>query len=118
MKMPISQIVDHFTILKVKNHFNIDVKEEFNAFKEEIEKYDIPGSLIDQLYEINKQMFVLHDEIIKPEIEGEVRGEMALRLFQFNIQRVETRNKIAKLFKEPEEYKTYKNASNLSYNQS
>jgi len=56
MKMPISEIIDRFTITKLKTErTNEDVSDELNAYKSEIEQYNLDdvSPYVDRMYEIN-----------------------------------------------------------------
>ena len=78
MKMPLSEIIDRYTITLLKSErTNEDVKEELSAYKNEIEKYKTSEheekieSFIDRLYEINGQMW---------DTEGDIRSGVDLPL--------------------------------------
>jgi hypothetical protein len=56
MKMPISEIIDRYTITKLKSErTNEDVSDELNAYKGEIEEYDMDAvaPYVERMYEIN-----------------------------------------------------------------
>lgn len=56
MKMPISEIIDRFTITKLKTErTNEDVSDELNAYKSEIEQYNLDdvSPYVDRMYVIN-----------------------------------------------------------------
>ena len=56
MKMPISEIIDRFTITKLKTErTNEDVSDELNSYKSEIEQYNLDdvSPYVDRMYEIN-----------------------------------------------------------------
>ena len=78
MKMPLSEIIDRYTITLLKSErTNEDVKEELSAYKNEIEKYKTSEheekieSFINRLYEINGQMW---------NTEGDIRSGVDLPL--------------------------------------
>ncbi len=55
MKMPISEIIDRYTITKLKTErTDEDVSNELNSYREEIDKYKINvEEYIDRMYDIN-----------------------------------------------------------------
>jgi hypothetical protein len=55
MKMPISEIIDRYTITKLKTErTDEDVSNELNSYREEIDKYKINvDEYIDRMYDIN-----------------------------------------------------------------
>ena len=78
MKMPLSEIIDRYTITLLKSErTDEDVKEELSAYKDEIEKYKTSEdeekieSFINRLYEINGQMW---------DTEGDIRSGVDLPL--------------------------------------
>ena len=61
MKMPISEIVDRYTItlLKQEKGCQDDVSEELNAYKKEIDKYPDVHPFIDKLTQANEKIWDL-----------------------------------------------------------
>lgn len=115
MNMTNNYIVDHLSVLMVKQEAGQVVDQaEYDDFWSEYEKIrklkDVDG-LIEPLFggliEINKLMYPIHDELMKKDIsdsEFRFKTELLLRL---NARRVELRSKVADLFGEPTEKKTY-----------
>lgn len=68
MKMPISEIIDRYTITKLKmERTTEDVSEEMNAYKKEIDEYDksLVGEYVDKMYEINGILWDYESEMRK-----------------------------------------------------
>lgn len=68
MKMPISEIIDRYTITKLKmERTTEDVSEEMNAYKKEIDEYDqsLVSEYIDKMYEINGTLWDYESEMRK-----------------------------------------------------
>ena len=60
MKMPLSEIIDRYTITLLKSErTNEDVSEELNAYKKEIPDGDSVNAFIDRMYEINGKIWDL-----------------------------------------------------------
>jgi hypothetical protein len=68
MKMPISEIIDRYTITKLKmERTTEDVSEEMSAYKKEIDEYDpsLVGDYVDKMYEINGTLWDYESEMRK-----------------------------------------------------
>lgn len=68
MKMPISEIIDRYTITKLKmERTTEDVSEEMNAYKKEIDEYDpsLVSEYIDKMYEINGTLWDYESQMRK-----------------------------------------------------
>jgi hypothetical protein len=68
MKMPISEIIDRYTITKLKSErTNEDVSDEMNAYKEEINQYDqsAVGEYIEKMYQINGTLWDYESQMRK-----------------------------------------------------
>ena len=65
MKMPISEIIDRYTITKLKTErTDEDVSEELNSYRGEIDKYEIDvEKYIDRMYEINSTLWTYETEM-------------------------------------------------------
>ena len=65
MKMPISEIIDRYTITKLKTErTHEDVSEELNSYRGEIDKYEIDvEKYIDRMYEINSTLWTYETEM-------------------------------------------------------
>ena len=63
MKMPISEIIDRYTITLLKTERTPeDVKREMNAYEDEINKYPGTKIFIDKLLEANAKIWDLESE--------------------------------------------------------
>ena len=66
MKMPLSEIIDRYTITLLKSErTDEDVSEELNAYKKEIPDGDSVNAFIDRMYEINGKIW---------DTEGDIRS--------------------------------------------
>lgn len=65
MKMPISEIIDRYTITKLKTErTDEDVSDELNSYRGEIDKYQIDvEKYIDRMYEINSTLWTYETEM-------------------------------------------------------
>ena len=65
MKMPISEIIDRYTITKLKTErTDEDVSEELDSYRGEIDKYEIDvEKYIDRMYEINSTLWTYETEM-------------------------------------------------------
>ena len=65
MKMPISEIIDRYTITKLKTErTDEDVSDELNSYRGEIDKYQIDVEMyIDRMYEINSTLWTYETEM-------------------------------------------------------
>ena len=104
MLMTKNYIADHWAVLKTKLTFGQDVWKEFEVFSKQVK--DIPDDLLNMLYQINKKMYPLHDEITASNNVWEIAA-MSYYLLKLNRERVKVRSAVAKLFNEFTEYKTY-----------
>lgn len=63
MKMPISEVVDRYTITLIRSTMtNLDVSNELESYKEEIEKENVDKEKIELLYYYNKKIWDLESE--------------------------------------------------------
>ena len=63
MKMPISEIIDRYTITLLKSERTPeDVEEEMNAYEKEISKYPGAKTYVDRLTEVNAKIWDLETE--------------------------------------------------------
>jgi len=109
MKIEVSngEIVDKYTILKIKlknstpfsqKYFNI--LEEYNVLKEVLEKIKIDNDSVQELYEINKQLWDIEDKIRVFEKEKKFNEdfiELARSVYIINDKRFQLKNKINNL---------------------
>jgi len=110
MKMPISEILDRYTITKLKSErTNEDVSEELRIYKEEIDnpKYDDKSkeiqSFIDRLYEVNGQMWDTESGIrsgVADTLPLEEIGKLALKCRDINRVRNGIKGEIVDTFSE------------------
>ena len=64
MKMPLSEIIDRFTITLLKSErTDEDVSEELTAYKKEIPDGDSVNTFIDRMYEINGKIWDTEGDI-------------------------------------------------------
>lgn len=98
MKKAIGEIVDRYTICKLKSErTNVDNSKEIDSLLDEIKKYKGLDPYIDALYKLNGDVW---------DIEGDIRcgnenilglekvGRRALQLRKMNIRRVDIKNQI------------------------
>ena len=110
MKMPISEILDRYTITKLKSErTNEDVSEELRIYKEEIDnpRYDDKSkeiqSFIDKLYEVNGQMWDTESGIrsgVADALPLEEIGKLALKCRDINRVRNGIKGEIVDTFSE------------------
>ena len=108
MKMPLSEILDRYTITKLKSErTNEDVSEELKTYKAEIEKpiYSEKSnqviSFIDRLYEINGQLWDTEKDIRNGvDMPLEEVGRLALKVRDLNCERNEIKAEIVDAFAE------------------
>ena len=108
MKMPLSEILDRYTITKLKSErTNEDVSEELKTYKAEIDKpiYSEKSnqiiSFIDQLYEINGQLWDTEKDI-RNGVDMPLKevGRLALKVRDLNCKRNEIKAEIVDAFAE------------------
>ena len=108
MRMPLSEIIDRYTITKLKSErTNEDVSEELGTYKREIESPDYVEkssqieSFIDRLYEINGELWNTEGDIRKGvEMPLEEIGKLALKVRDLNCTRNEIKAEIVDTFSE------------------
>jgi hypothetical protein len=109
MKMPISEILDRYSIaILKKERASAENQQEIHDLELEIEKYKINSpefinNKIDQLIEINGKIWDLESDIRKGK-EGELGleevGRRAIIIREFNKIRVGYKNDVVELFGE------------------
>ena len=90
MKMPISEIIDRYTITKLKSErTNEDVSIELEAYKIEIDKYDTDLSQYIQLmYNVNSKIWNTEGDIRKgTRLPLDEIGRLALKVRDLNCER-------------------------------
>ena len=108
MKMPLSEILDRYTITKLKSErTNEDVSDELKTYKREIynpdyvERSNQIVSFIDRLYEINGELWDTEGDIRKGvEMPLEEIGKLALKVRDLNCTRNEIKAEIVDAFSE------------------
>ena len=108
MKMPLSEILDRYTITKLKSErTDEDVSNELRTYKKEIdnpvyvERSNQITSFIDRLYEINGELWDTEGDIRKGvEMPLEEIGRLALKVRDLNCKRNEIKAEIVDTFAE------------------
>ena len=106
--MPLSEILDRYTITKLKSErTDEDVAEELRSYKKEIDNPDYVEksnqivSFIDRLYEINGQLWDTEGDIRNGvEMPLEEIGRLALKVRDLNCKRNEIKAEIVDTFAE------------------
>ena len=108
MKMPLSEILDRYTITKLKlERTNEDVSDELRTYKREIENPDYVersnqiASFIDRLYGINGQLWDTEKDI-RNDVDMPLKevGRLALKVRDLNCERNEIKAEIVDVFAE------------------
>ena len=108
MKMPLSEILDRYTITKLKSERTEEnVSDELKTYKIEIDSPDYVersnqiASFIDRLYEINGQLWDTEGDIRKGvEMPLEEIGRLALKVRDLNCTRNEIKAEVVDTFSE------------------
>jgi hypothetical protein len=108
MKMPLSEILDRYTITKLKSErTNEDVSNELRTYKKEIENPDYSeksieiASFIDRLYGINGELWDTEKDIRKGvDMPLEEVGRLALKVRDLNRKRNEIKAEVVDTFAE------------------
>ncbi len=108
MKMPLSEILDRYTITKLKSERTEEnVSDELKTYKIEIDSPDYVdrsnqiASFIDRLYEINGELWDTEGGIRKGvEMPLEEIGKLALKVRDLNCTRNEIKAEIVDTFAE------------------
>tara|TARA_B100001123_G_C15021597_1_gene911712 strand:- start:191 stop:556 length:366 start_codon:yes stop_codon:yes gene_type:complete len=91
MKMPISEVVDRYTITKLKSErTSEDVSEELNAYKEEIDQYNAHeiNDYINRLYDVNGRLWDTEGDIRSgKDLPLEEIGRLAIKVRDLNCER-------------------------------
>jgi predicted nucleic acid-binding Zn-ribbon protein len=91
MKMPISEILDRYTITKLKSERTTeDVKEELDSYRKEIDKYsdNRVNKYIKKLYDVNGRLWDTEGDIRKgKKLTLEEVGKLALKVRDLNCER-------------------------------
>ena len=108
MKMPLSEIIDRYTITKLKSERTEEnVHEELEAYTQEINKYregdksNEIDSFIDRLYQINGQMWDTEGDIRSGvDLPLEEIGRLAIKCRDINCVRNGVKAEIVEMFAE------------------
>jgi len=108
MKMPLSEILDRYTITKLKSErTNEDVSDELSTYKKEIDNPDYVVrssqivSFIDRLYKINGELWDTEGDIRKGvEMPLDEIGRLALKVRDLNCKRNEIKAEVVDTFSE------------------
>jgi hypothetical protein len=104
----IGELFDKYTILQIKqkkitNKVKLDmVNKELEYLKKIVENYNIENELLDELTQINENLWVIEDNIRVKEQRNEFDDEfisLARQVYIKNDKRSETKNKINKILK-------------------
>ena len=105
--MPVWDLVDKTTILKIKLENGLDCKEQYLEYSKEIK--GINKRLVDDLYQINKKMWI-YEELITLAIDEEDYesiGRLYYSLRGLTHKRTEAKNKLAEKYDRFKELKKY-----------
>jgi len=103
MKMPISEIIDRYTITKLKSERTSEnVTEELNIYMKELELYNADlQTYISRMYEINGRIWDTESDIRKGiELPLEEIGRLALKVRDLNCERNSIKAEIVDQFAE------------------
>ena len=104
----IGELFDKYTILQIKKeritqeHKLSMVEKELAYLKTYIDKYPLESKLVNELKEINEELWVIEDNIREKERRSEFDKEfigLARRVYITNDKRSETKNKINSILK-------------------
>ena len=86
MKMPLSEIIDRYTITLLKSErTDEDVSEELAAYKKELPDTDIAQTFVDRMYEINGKIWETEGDIRKgADMPLDEVGLLAIRVRELN----------------------------------
>lgn len=104
LKISIGDILDRYSIVKLKSErTEVDCRDELLALESEIKNYDNVNEYVEKLYIINGKIWDLEADI-RQEKEAllglEEVGRRAIKIRQFNGERVFTKNEVNKKFGE------------------
>jgi hypothetical protein len=104
IKMPISEIADRLSICRLKQERTPeDLREEIKLYENEVSNYVGIDRYIDQLYDINGEIWQLEADIRRgreKEIGLEEVGRRAVLIRGWNRQRIVVKNQIVEEFGE------------------
>ena len=103
MKMPISEIIDRYTITKLKSErTNENVSEELRIYENELQEYKINiDTYISRMYDINGKIWDTESDIRKGiKLPLEEIGRLALQVRDLNCERNSIKAEIVDEFSE------------------
>ena len=108
MKMPLSEILDRYTITRLKSErTNEDVSDELQTYKREVDNPDYSeksteiASFIDRLYVINGKLWDTEKDIRKGiDMPLEKVGRLALKVRDLNRKRTQIKAEVVDAFSE------------------
>lgn len=105
MKMPISEIADRYsiTLLKSERIEGVNLQDELNTYKQELDKYNDIQPFIDRLYTINGEIWNLESDIRKGKenlLGLEEVGRRAIMIRGKNKIRVGIKNEMVEKYEE------------------
>lgn len=106
MMMQPSEIVDRFTVLKIRQEHNISCEQELLLFANEVAQSGVDKKLVNELYEVNKEMWPIHDEIMQCHDMAKV-GTLCVHLLKLNGKRAAIKAVIAEKYGGFTELKSY-----------
>ena len=105
--MPLSEIIDRYTITKLKSErTSEDVSTELNSYKEEIEKYGLESTqvFVEKLYEINGRLWDTEVQASRgaslDNIDYAEIGHLAIKVREINCERNGVKAEIVDSFAE------------------
>lgn len=103
MEMSLGEVVDRYSIVKLKSErTEADCTEELKALTQELDKVEGLAPYVQQLYEINGRVWDLESDIRKGK-EGELGleevGRRAIMIRGINGERVAIKNTVNKIYK-------------------
>lgn len=105
MKMPISEIADRYSITLLKNERieGVNLTNELNIYREELNKYEDIQNYLDRLYQINGEIWDLESDIRKGKenlLGLEEVGKRAIMIRGKNKIRVGIKNEMVEKYEE------------------
>tara|TARA_B100000530_G_scaffold176979_1_gene111889 strand:- start:3015 stop:3383 length:369 start_codon:yes stop_codon:yes gene_type:complete len=103
MKMPISEIIDRYTITKLKSERTSEnVSEELRVYEHELQEYKINiDTYISRMYDINSKIWETESDIRKgTKLPLEEIGRLALKVRDLNCERNSIKAEIVDQFSE------------------
>jgi len=103
MKMPISEIIDRYTITKLKSERTSEnVSEELRIYEHELQEYKINIDMyISRMYDINSKIWETESDIRKgTKLPLEEIGRLALKVRDLNCERNSIKAEIVDQFSE------------------